>query len=94
MTIGLDTLITFLSKKDKNERYDPHDPRNCLLSQYGQRMFGSSTWMGEKYLHLPEGHKELIPQFMRQIAYTLPHTFGAACERAVACVTKQQGETS
>lgn len=86
---ALDTLIAWAEKQPPEAHYDYKNCLHCYLAQYFlaqgfQRVELSKnivkSWDKGLILSLPRS--DILPQLFNWIAEEVPHTFGAAAERA------------
>lgn len=85
--LTIDSLIAWLEKKPKDEKYNYADGKSCLVYQYLTEagMNVNHVTAGRFYTELPYMEGNPYPHSFNHIAYgnwDAEHTFGAALQRA------------
>jgi len=75
-------LSEWLKKQNPGQRYNYADGGSCLLFQYFKASGAQIAIMGADVWRDYKGTEHSLSPELNRIAHAVPHTFGAAAERA------------
>lgn len=86
-TFTLQGLIAWLETKPPEQSYQYKSHYSCMLAQYfTAKGFESVDMSSATFDH--RGGTEFVPVEIDSVAVHLPHTFGAALERAMVALSR------
>lgn len=84
---SLEALIAWLEKQPEGDKYNHRCAGHCLLAQYFAAVGFTNVRLGWRLIASDQFAGRSVPEDFQLVAYTAPHTFGAALARARAART-------